>query len=117
MTVWGLGVGAIVFALIAATSRATPSAGRWFDSAIVRAMLVLASGVVFYALRNWFINPDGEAFPMKFMVDVPLRGFHPTHDEMWELYIHSKFWAFTNTTLGWSVAQSYQVLSCAAGAV
>ena len=96
---------------------AAPPAGRWFDSPIVRAMLALASGVVFYALRNWFINPDGEAFPMKFMVDVPLRGFHATHDEMWELYIHSKFWAFTNTTLGWSVAQSYQVLSCAAGAV
>ena len=74
-------------------------------------------GIAFFIWRNWFINPDGALFPMKFMVDVPAKGFHVTHDEMWELYIHSKFWLYTNDYFGWSVARSYQVLSCAAGAV
>jgi hypothetical protein len=54
---------------------------------------------------------------MKFMVDVPTNGFHATHDEMWELYIHSKFWSYVNDHFGWSVVLSYQVLSAAAGAV
>jgi hypothetical protein len=49
------------------------------------------------------------------MVDVPARGFHATHDEMWELYVHSRFWFYTNAYFGWNVALSYQVLSCVAG--
>ena len=64
-----------------------------------------------------FINPDGTAFAEKFAQDIPLRGAHVTHDEMWELWVHSKFWIATNQAFGWSVEQSYQVLSCAAGAV
>jgi hypothetical protein len=54
-------------------------------------------------------------FAEKFARDVPLRGAHVTHDEMWELYLHSRFWFYTNRLFGWSVELSYQVLSSLAG--
>ncbi len=78
--------------------------------------LAVVSFLVFFLLRNRFINLDGLAFPAKFRHDVPLRGAHVTHDEMWELYLHSRFWVLTHRALGWSVTLSYQVMSCAAGA-
>jgi hypothetical protein len=34
---------------------------------------------------------------------------------MWELYLHSRFWHYTNRLAGWSVTLSYQVLSSLAG--
>jgi hypothetical protein len=111
---WGLLLTAAIGALIVTV----PAAVRTrLDTPLVRAELAVACGVAFYLLRSWFINPDGALFPMKFMIDIPARGFHATHDEMWELYVHSKFWFYTNAWFGWSVDLSYQVLSCAAGAV
>ena len=77
---------------------------------------VIAVGV-FFILRSNFINPDGVEFTQKFLTDIPLRGFHATHDEMWELYLHSRFWFYTNQYFDWSVELSYQVLSCLAGGV
>ncbi len=71
--------------------------------------------VVFFLLRNRFINFDGQMFAEKFARDVPLHGAHVTHDEMWELYLHSRFWFYTNRLFGWSVELSYQVLSSVAG--
>ena len=114
---WGLLAAAAAVGVMALGRRTPGAAMARFDTAWVRMLVAGACGVAFFMLRNWFINPDGALYPMKFMVDVPAKGFHATHDEMWELYIHSKFWLFTNNQFGWSVAESYQVLSSAAGAV
>jgi len=73
--------------------------------------------IIFLFLRNNFINPDGLSFTNKFIYDIPLRGAHVTHDEMWELYLHSRFWFYTHQYFGWSVHFSYQVLSSFAGGV
>lgn len=72
---------------------------------------------LFFLLRNNFINCDGQAFTEKFHRDVAVNGAHVTHDEMWELYVHSRFWYYTNRFFGWSVTFSYQVLSSIAGGV
>jgi len=85
---------------------------RWWQYLV----LAVVSFLVFFLLRNQFINQDGLAFAGKFIHDVPLRGAHVTHDEMWELYLHSRFWVLTHRAFGWSVPFSYQVFSCAAGA-
>jgi len=113
---WGL-VAAAAVGLAAVARRPPAAATARFDTTLARMAFAGACGIAFFILRSWFINPDGALFPMKFMVDVPAKGFHATHDEMWELYIHSKFWMYANEYFGWSVAQSYQVLSCAAGVV
>ncbi len=79
--------------------------------------LSVLSFLAFFLLRNHFINLDGLAFTPKFIHDIPLRGSHVTHDEMWELYLHSRFWFLTDREFGWSVPFSYQVLSSLAGSV
>ncbi len=84
----------------------------WFRLAF--SLLMVA---VFFALRNNFVNYDGRMFAEKFARDIPLRGAHVTHDEMWELYLHSRFWFYTGRLFGWSVELSYQVLSSVAGGV
>jgi hypothetical protein len=114
---WGVLAAAVALGLVALGRRLPPAVTARLDTTAARMAFAAACGVVFFLFRSWFINPDGALFPMKFMVDVPAKGFHATHDEMWELYLHSKFWLFTNDRFGWSVAASYQVLSCVAGAV
>jgi hypothetical protein len=83
----------------------------------VAAALVLAilAALVFFKLRSFFINEDGLVFQEKFETDIPEMGAHVTHDEIWELYLHSRFWDLTNQRWGWSVPMSYQVLSSLAG--
>ena len=89
----------------------------------LRTRILLATGVGIYSfvwflgLRNQFINPDGRAFAAKFLADVPARGAHMTHDELLELYVHSRFWYHTSRAFGWSVEYSYQFLSSLAGGV
>ncbi len=75
------------------------------------------SFIWFLGLRNQFINPDGMAFAAKFHADVPVRGASVTHDEILELYVHSRFWYHTSRAFGWSVEYSYQFLSSLAGGV
>lgn len=88
-----------------------------------RTRSLLAVGVGAYAfvwflgLRNQFLNPDGMAFAAKFQADVPVRGASVTHDEMLELFVHSRFWHHTNRAFGWSVEYSYQFLSSVAGGI
>ncbi len=83
--------------------------------------LLLAAGVGAYSfiwflgLRNQFVNPDGMALAAKFHADVPVRGASVTHDEILELYVHSRFWHHTSRAFGWSVEYSYQFLSSLAG--
>jgi hypothetical protein len=90
---------------------------RSFNSTWFRIGFSLLLAAVFFLLRNRFINYDGMLFAEKFSNDVPILGAHVTHDEMWELYLHSRFWFYTNELFGWSVELSYQVLSSAAGGV
>ncbi len=71
----------------------------------------------FLGLRNQFINPDGMAFSAKFHADIPVRGATVSHDEILELYLHSRFWYHTSRAFGWTVEYSYQFLSSLAGAV
>ncbi|MDQ3979430.1 MAG: hypothetical protein M3314_07765 [Actinomycetota bacterium] len=71
----------------------------------------------FLGLRNQFINPDGMAFSVKFHADLPVRGATVSHDEIFELYLHSRFWHHTNRAFGWTVEYSYQFLSSLAGAI
>ena len=86
-----------------------------------RALLLLGIGAYsfswFLGLRNQFVNPDGSAFSAKFHADVPAKGAHVTHDEMLELYLHSRFWYHTSRAFGWTVEYSYQFLSSVAGAI
>ncbi len=89
----------------------------------LRTKVVLTVGVGVYSfiwflgLRNQFLNPDGMAFAAKFHADVPVRGASVTHDEILELYVHSRFWHHTSRAFGWSVEYSYQFLSSLAGGV
>ena len=91
--------------------------GRFMTSPLGSLAWVLVSTGLFLLLRNEFVNQDGRALAARFLADVPTKGAHVTHDEMWELYIHSKFWLWTTMRYGWSVIQSYQFLSAIAGGV
>jgi hypothetical protein len=91
--------------------------GRFMTSPLGSLAWALVSMGLFFLLRNEFVNQDGRAFAARFLADVPTKGAHITHDEMWELYIHSKFWLWTTMRYGWSVIQSYQFLSAIAGGV
>ncbi len=86
-----------------------------------RVLLAFIAGAVafpvFMGLRNQSLNPDGLALAGKFRADVPINGAHLTHDEILELYVHSRFWYHTSRAFGWSVEYSYQVLSSLSGAV
>lgn len=75
----------------------------------------LGSAMIFLLLRNGFINADGKGFPWKFRYDIPIRGAHVTHDEILELYVHSRFFYYMNRWMDWSCTFSYQFLSSVAG--
>jgi hypothetical protein len=77
--------------------------------------VAMLSTVLFFSLRSNFLNPDSIDLTWKLPRDVALKGAHVTHDEMWELYLHSRFWHYTHRFAGWSVTLSYQVLSSLAG--
>ncbi len=88
---------------------------RIFRNTWFRVGFSLLLVTIFFLLRNQFINYDGQMLAEKFARDIPLHGSHVTHDEMWELYLHSRFWFYTNHLFGWSVEFSYQVLSSVVG--
>ena len=77
----------------------------------------LISSAIFFLLRSNHLNKDGKKLTRKFLHDVPLHGAHITHDEIYELYIHSRFWYYTNQYFNWDVIFSYQVLSSLAGGI
>ena len=83
-------------------------------TAVIAAVL---SWPLFYLLRTNWLNADGNMLTPRFEADVPQMGAHLTHDEMLELFLHSRFWSYTHQWWGWSVVYSYQVVSCAAGVV
>jgi hypothetical protein len=96
--------------------RALDKANALASTRLGSVLIALAFACLFYLLRNEFVNQDGRAFLDRFLRDVPTKGAHVTHDEMWELYIHSKAWYWASTRLGWTLIQTYQRLSIAAGA-
>ena len=81
------------------------------------AVTAVFSFPVFFLLRTHVLNPDGAMFARKFEADVPRVGAHLTHDEVLELFLHSRVWYYTHQWWGWSVVFSYQVVSCLAGAL
>lgn len=70
---------------------------------------------LFLSFKNEFLNQDGLALTPKFRFFIPKIGAHVTHDEMLELYLHSRFWYYTNLLFRWSVVYSYQFLSSFGG--
>jgi hypothetical protein len=81
------------------------------------AITAALSWPVFFLLRTNVLNQDGNMLTPKLERDVPLLGAHLSHDELLELFLHSKVWEYTHRWWGWSVVFSYQVVSCTAGAV
>ena len=81
------------------------------------AIIAALSWPVLFLLRTNVLNQDGNMLTPKLEHDVPLLGAHLSHDELLELFLHSKVWEYTHRWWGWSVVFSYQVVSCTAGAV
>jgi hypothetical protein len=81
------------------------------------ALVAAAAWPVFFFLRTNVLNQDGNMLTPKLQHDVPLAGAHLSHDELLELFLHSRVWDYTHRWWGWSVVFSYQVVSCTAGAL
>ena len=82
-----------------------------------RLALVGAAGFgLFYLFASNTLNPDGEGLVEKLPRDIlSQRGAHITHDEILELYVHSKVYALLQWAVGFSVKDTYQLLSALAG--
>lgn len=87
------------------------------DRTWVRALLAAASVIGFWFTRNHQENLDGSLLQQKIAAGVAANGSFVTHDEMLELYLHSRLWEMTNSAWGWDVAHTYRVVSCLAGGV
>ena len=99
------------------TARAAAAAGRSLDCRAVRAGVAAAVTVVCWAASSRQENLDGSLLQQKIADAVPRSGAFVTHDEMLELYLHSRLWAVMHATLGWDVAQTYRAASCIGGGV
>lgn len=99
--------------------------GRFFDWLEVKPWRVelfivffaITMTVVFFTFSTNYLNKDGRSLQRKFERDVPALGAHVTHDEMWELYFHSRFWFYTQQAFGWDVRFSYRVISSLMGGI
>lgn len=80
-------------------------------------LIAALSWPIFFLLRTNVLNQDGNMLTPKLQRDVPLLGAHLSHDELLELFLHSRVWDYTHRWWGWSVVFSYQVVSCTAGAL
>lgn len=87
------------------------------DRTWVRAALAAASVIPFWLTRNHQENLDGSLLQQKIAAGVAANGSFVTHDEMLELYLHSRLWEMLNSAWGWDVAHTYRVVSCLAGGV
>jgi hypothetical protein len=110
-------VGSVVAAIAGAGLVGAINPGLSARSRLPAIACALLSWPVFYALRTGWLNADGNMLTPRFEADVPILGAHLTHDEMLELFLHSRIWYYGHRWWGWSVVHSYQVVSCAAGAV
>lgn len=88
--------------------------GPWTRAAFILGIGLCASAI-FFLLRNEFVNTDGGMFASKFARLVRKGETPVTHDEMWEFYVHSRWWMTAHEWWGWRVKLTYQVSSCLAG--
>jgi hypothetical protein len=72
--------------------------------------------LIFFGLRSEFVNSDG-AMLRWIIPELAERtdSGRVNFDEMWESYLHSRFWYYSNSAFDWSVRLSYQVASSLAG--
>jgi hypothetical protein len=98
-------------------ARAAAAVGRALDGLAVRAAIAAAVTVVCWMASSRRENLDGSLLQQKIADAVPRSGAFVTHDEMLELYLHSRLWAVMHATLGWDVAQTYRAASCVGGGV
>jgi hypothetical protein len=104
----------LIFGVAALVAAINPR--RAIDSHLTALVAAILSWPLFWSLRTNWLNEDGLALTPKFETDVPRIGAHLTHDELLELFLHSRVWYYTHQWWGWSVVHSYQVVSCTAGA-
>jgi hypothetical protein len=94
---------------------------RIIDRAIanpwVAGLIAIASAWLFYTLSNEFVNPDGRGARVAFIYAGTTPDAILTHDEIWEFFLHWKFWYWSKQHFGWTVIESYQFLSSLAGGV
>ena len=86
-----------------------------YGKTVLSLAVSLFAVALFITFANMDVNRDGLRFATKIMQDVPARGYFANHDELLELYVHSRFWFYTQSWFGWSVLHSYQVLSALSG--
>jgi hypothetical protein len=98
-----------------ACRRAAAICGRALDDRPVRLAIAAASTALFWLASTRRLNLDGSLLQQKFEEAVPRTGAFVTHDEMLELYLHSRLWAMLQTAWGWDVAHTYRATSCLAG--
>jgi hypothetical protein len=84
---------------------------------ISRLVLVCLGLILFFLLPSHTPNADGVSLLQKIPQDVAEYGAHLTHDEMLELYVHSRMYFYMNQIAGWSVADCYRVTSALSGGV
>ncbi|WP_433503783.1 hypothetical protein ACQP04_29435 [Pseudonocardia halophobica] len=82
------------------------------DRRAVRGVVALVSTGLFWLLSDRTENLDGSLLQGKF--EASPGGF-ATHDEMLELFLHSRLWAGLHELWGWDAAQTYRLVSCLAG--
>lgn len=92
----------------AAHARSTPSA--WKALAIA-----VTASTIFFLLRNEVLNTDGQMILGNFRRALRTGETVVTHDEMFEYYLHYRYWLVGREWWGWNVRLTYQTLSCAAG--
>ena len=110
-------IGLLVAGSLALGAAASVRTGSRVADEIWLAALAVGAGAVFFILQTHFLNADGKMFAWRFR-DIPAtNGAFVTHDELLELYVHSRVWYYTHLWWGWDVPRSYRPVSCAAGAV
>jgi hypothetical protein len=114
--VWPWAAGAAILVVVIGSCAAL-NPRRFIDRQTTALMTAALSWPVFWALRTNWLNADGNMLTPKLEADVPRLGAHLTHDELLELFLHSRVWHYTHEWWGWSVVVAYQVVSCTAGAL
>jgi hypothetical protein len=79
-----------------------------------RLIVAVVSVELFCLFSDRTENLDGSLLQGRF--EASPGGF-ATHDEMLELFLHSRLWAGLHALWGWDVAQTYRLVSCLAGGV
>jgi len=108
---------AAVAALLAAIALAFLNPRLPIERQSTAVLMAVLSWPIFFLLRTNVLNQDGNMLTPKIERDVPLVGAHLSHDELLELFVHSRFWHYAHSWWGWSVVFSYAVLSCVAGSL